>query len=248
MARDPDIPPSGLAGHDDDAAHAPGAHPPGAAAGPDLHPVYLPSAAMGGLGELDHIRGALMASPDQLPVLNAFREFLEEERKKTKRRMQRQMTLLALLVIALAGAGASAAFLRMDRLRERMDRSQRLASADARKAADSAEEKARQRNREVERLKLTVASLEAENKMMADQFDARWTFLTNHVASALLARRTTAAPARIEPPAPPDRRAGVPAADAPADANVVSLEIVPPDRRNAMTWRFPLPGRSISPR
>lgn len=49
--------------------------------------------------------GELQKAPDSLPVLEAFQEFLESERRRTRKRMQVLSAVFALILIVAIGAG-----------------------------------------------------------------------------------------------------------------------------------------------
>ena len=49
--------------------------------------------------------GELQKAPDSLPVLEAFQEFLDSERRRTRKRMQILSAIFALILLATIGAG-----------------------------------------------------------------------------------------------------------------------------------------------
>jgi len=199
----------------------------------------------------------LARAGEDLPVLRAFQEFLEAERKRSRDQMIMLSVLLLLVFIAVVVAGLVAGRTVIASFRAEF-RSAQTAAAQARTGiANQVSELARESGD----LRSGIAAEREARDVVVDRFDremdvrgrelkeVRETIDSLEIDNALLARGLRAIenlpPARITPAPPPPSPSGpapasVEAREAPAETGWLSLS-VPSPTGQPMTWRVPLP-------
>ena len=214
---------------------------------PDVHkPEKADEAAAGepmpatgsGTTDLEKFGDALAVSPESLPVLNAFREFLEREREQTRRRMFGLMSLFFVILVAMLAAGGIVAMFFLGRVRGEVGTGLQAVAA-AREDVADVQKSVEDGAAEINRLRETITSLEVENTMLVNKLNMQWAFLTNRIDAAMTrpvvieAAPATLPPATTAPAAPPRQP--------PVRKPALSAVLRPPGAVDGFTWRFALP-------
>jgi hypothetical protein len=204
-------------------------------------------------GRALRLRGSagIERTPKSLPVLQAFQEFLEAERRRSLRKMMFLTAFFAVVLIAVIAAGLFLAVEFMGRMRGNMDLAQTDAAA-ARQAASAAGEEAKSAATsmasETIRLRNDVEKDLAGFALASSTLEDRLAACTNRMADiaesvAMIERRLRGNLDEII--APPHAVQTAPLQTPPASSNVactaITLTIAPRDSDRPVRWRIPLP-------